>query len=254
VGGGFNGAVNVLLLHSGITDRRMWRPQIEALEWAGHHVAAPDLRGYGGRPLGRERYSHARDVEPLLHGPTVVVGSSLGGRVAIQLTLLRPELVERLVLIAPGLPGWEWSADVRQGWEAEETAFAQGDLEAAAEACLRLWVDGPRRAPEQVNGDFRAAVRDMILRSYELQKDVTEDAEDDIPGGPVIERLQEIRCPTLVLVGEEDVPDMQAIAAHVVRSVPDARLATIPGAGHLPSLERPDDTDAILFPFLDESV
>jgi pimeloyl-ACP methyl ester carboxylesterase len=53
-----------------------------------------------------------------------------------------------------------------------------------------------------------------------------------------------------VLVGEDDVSDMRDIAAHVAASIEGAQLVTIPGASHLPSLERPDATNAELLPFL----
>src|SRR5882724_11701072 len=138
VPGGF--VSTVLLLHAGIADSRMWEPQIEVLGAAGYRVLAPDLRGFGQRVLEPAPFSHVRDVEALLDGPTVVVGSSLGGRVALELAVLRPELVERLVVIAPGLPGWEWSDETRAGWAEEEAAFERGDVEAAAEASFRLWV------------------------------------------------------------------------------------------------------------------
>jgi pimeloyl-ACP methyl ester carboxylesterase len=69
---------------------------------------------------------------------------------------------------------------------------------------------------------------------------------------PVTRRLQEIRCPTLILVGEYDIPDMHAIAAHVAATVDGARLETIPGAAHLPSLERPDEVGPRLRAFLAE--
>src|SRR4030095_6719447 len=95
----------VLLLHAGIADSRMWRSQGQALEAAGHRVTAPDLRGFGERRLDPGAFSHLRDVEAMLDGPAAVVGCSLGGRVALELAVDRPELVERLVVIAPGLPG-----------------------------------------------------------------------------------------------------------------------------------------------------
>jgi len=240
----------VVLLHAGIADSRMWRPQVEALEAAGYPVLAPDLRGFGTRPLEPGSFSHVRDVEAVLDGPAAVVGNSLGGRVALELAVARPDLVARLVLIAPGLPGWEWSPETRAGWDEEEAAFDRGDLDGAAEASVRMWVDGPRRSPDDVDAGIRAAVREMVLRAYELEEGAPENTEEGFPGGPVGERLQDVRCPTLVLVGDEDVADMQAIAAHVAASIEGARLVTVPDAGHLPSLERPDETNAELLAFL----
>ena len=157
---------------------------------AGFEVLAPDLRGFGERPLDSEPFSHARDAEALLDGPAAVVGASLGGRVALELAVLRPDLVERLVVIAPGMPGWPWSDETRAGWAAEEAAFEQGDLEAAAEASVRLWIDGPRRQPGRGRPGAAVTVAEMTLRSYELQS-VDEHEEQAALDPPINERLGE---------------------------------------------------------------
>ena len=243
---------SVLLLHAGLADSRMWAPQLEPLTSAGFRVTDPDLRGLGDRPFGTGSFSHVTDVEELLETPTHVVGCSLGGRVALELAVHRPDLVDSLVLIAPGLPGWDSSAQTRAGWASEAAAYERGDDDAAAEASLRLWVDGPRRTADEVDAALRDAVRAMVLRSYELERRATERGSTEAPAldPPVEARLGEIGCPTLVVVGEEDVPDMQAIAAHVARSIDGARLVTVARAAHLPSLERPDEVNAHLLAFL----
>ncbi len=244
----------VLLLHAGIADSRMWQPQVEVLEAAGYRVVVPDLRGFGERRLEPAPFSNVRDAEEALDGPAAVVGASLGGRVALELAVHRSDLVERLVLIAPGLPGWEWSDDTRAGWAAEEAAYEAGDLETAAEESVRLWVDGPSRSREEVDAGFRAAVTRMVLRSYEMQEGAWEAGarEEDVLDPPVGSRLDEIRCPTLVLVGDHDVGDMRAIAAHVAESIDGGRLVTVPNAAHLPSLERADEVNLLLLAFLGE--
>ncbi|MGE5274970.1 MAG: alpha/beta fold hydrolase [Verrucomicrobiota bacterium] len=242
----------VLLLHAGIADSRMWEPQVVVLEAAGYRVIAPDLRGYGDRRLEPAPFSHVRDVEAALDGPAAVVGCSLGGRVALELALHRPDLVQRLALLAPGLPGWEWSEGTRAGWDAEEAAYEAGNFEAAAEASVRMWVDGPNRLSDEVDSGMRAAVTGMVLRSYEMQHGAWEGGarEEEVLGAPVGDRLDEIRCPTLVLVGEDDVADMLGIAARLAQAIGGARLVTIGKAAHVPSFERPDEVNALLLAFL----
>jgi 3-oxoadipate enol-lactonase len=246
---------SVLLLHAGIADSRMWQPQVETLQAAGYDALGPDLRGFGETALEPAPFSYVRDVEALLKGPTAVVGSSLGGRVALELALHRPDLVERLVLIAPGLPRWDWSEETRAGWAAEEAAFEQGDLAGAAEVSLRMWIDGPRRSREAVDPIMRSTVGEMMLRSYELQQHAWDNGavEEDVLDPAVGDRLGEINCPTLVIVGDEDIDDMRAVAAHVARSISDAHLVNVPAASHLPSLERPDVVNGHLLAFLREA-
>ncbi len=234
---------DVLLLHPGVGDSRSWKPQVEALREAGHRPIAPDLPGYGTEPLRPGRLSYVEHVAALLDGPAAVVGCSLGGRIALELTVERPELVDRLVLVNAALPRWQWSAEVQAANDAEDAALERGDLVAAAETNL-VWL-GPN-----ASDDVRDLVLEMVRRSFELQLPVYEEVEAVRVEPPVDERLGEIRVPTLVVVGGDDVPDMAEIAQVLIAGIPDARSATIEGAGHVPSLERPEELNRLLLDFL----
>jgi 3-oxoadipate enol-lactonase len=189
---------------------------------------APDLCGFGERRLEPEPYSHVRDLVELPDRPTAVMGNSLGGRVALELAALYPRLVERLVLIAPGLPGWNWSAETRAHLAEEEAAYERGDLRAAAEASVSMWIVGPSRSSEAVESEVREAARAMILRSYEMQQ-AWDEAVEEALDSPVNERLGEIDRPTLVIVGDEDIADTQAIAEHVAADERDGHESGWPG-------------------------
>ncbi|QZY30070.1 alpha/beta fold hydrolase [Nocardioides coralli] len=94
----------VLLLHSGVTDRRMWADVAPALA-DDYRVVAPDLRGFGDSPLPGEHFTDVADLVVLLDNLAIdrvaVVGSSLGGRVALELATAHPERVSALVLCVP---------------------------------------------------------------------------------------------------------------------------------------------------------
>lgn len=245
----------VALVHAGICDSRMWDPQWERFQ-AAHRVVRCDLRGFGRSPLGPGRFSHPADLIALLDelelGPVALVGASLGGGTALQVAVERPDLVSALVLVDSGVRGHAWSAEVERAWAAEEAAFERGDLDAAADVGLRLWVAGPHRSPEDVDPEVRAKVADMILRSYELARD-DPGAEEEALVTDVGDRLGEIEAPTLVLVGSLDHPEMHDLAARFERELPNARRATIDGAAHLPSMERPDEFTMLVLEFLAEA-
>ncbi len=244
----------IALVHEGICDSRVWDPQWETFT-RGHRVLRHDMCGFGRSPLEAGRFAHARDLIELLgqHGfeRTALVGGSLGGRVALEVAIARPDLVSALVLVAPGLPGHDWSEEVTSGWAEEEAALETGDLDTAVEINLRTWVDGPRRSPEQVDPGVRAKVAEMQRRAFELQLPFEETAEEELLVTDLADRVGEITAPTLLVVGDEDVSDMHAIADRLVAEIPGARRATIAGAAHVPSMERPAEFDELVLGFLE---
>jgi 3-oxoadipate enol-lactonase len=243
----------VVFIHAGIADSRMWEPQWSSFA-PRHRLLRCDLAGFGRTPIARLPVTHARDVAALLDERGVVsagvVGASLGGRVALELAVARPDLVGALVLEDAGLPGHDWSARVRAYGAAEEEAVRSGDLDAATEANLRMWVDGPRRTAEAVAPGVRAAVAAMQRHAFDLQAPHWAHLDEELLVPGVAARLGEIRAPALALVGEEDVEDMHALAERFAREIPGARRVTIAGAAHLPSLEQPDAFDGHVLPFL----
>jgi 3-oxoadipate enol-lactonase len=244
---------NVVLVHAGICDSRMWDPQWDAFP-ATHRTVRYDLRGFGRSPLPPQPYSHGRDLIALLEQlgiqQAILVGASLGGRVALEVAVAHPEVADALILADAALPGFAWSDELRASWAEEDAAVERGDLDAAVEVNLRTWVDGPRRPTTTVDSAVREHVRQMQRRAFELQLPVWEDAEEELLVSDLERRLAEVRAPTLVVVGEEDVPDFQQIAAQLAREIPSAQHAVIPNAAHLPSLERPAAFNELVLRFL----
>jgi 3-oxoadipate enol-lactonase len=235
---------DVLLLHAGIADRRMWEPQVEALAAAGHRALAPDLPGFGDAALEPGTCDYVEFAADLLDGPAAVVGCSFGARIALELAATHPELVERLVLIGIGLAAWDWSEEAQQGFEEEEAALERGDLAAAAAQQGRMWL------ADSAEPSVRELTEAMTIRSYEQQLPLEGQVKTVWPEPPAAERLGELGMATLVVVGTEDVADIRTMCEHVAAAIPGARLETIDGAGHLPSIERPDELNRLLLDFL----
>ena len=241
----------LLLVHAGIADRHMWDPVWEPLAER-FRVIRPDLRGFGESPVAMDAFTNWHDLARLLRAldavPAHVIGVSLGGSASLDLALAEPYKVERLVLVAPGLGGWQWSDQLRADWDAEEAAWQRGDLDEVTWANVRTWVDGPLRGAE-APAELRQAVFDMYRPSLDLQK--AEGAVDSESLEPrAADRLAEVSAPTLVVVGELDQPDMMAIGVHLAASMPHARLVRMPGVAHLPPMEAPEEFIRIVTEFL----
>jgi 3-oxoadipate enol-lactonase len=245
----------VVLIHAAVCDSRMWDPQWESFQRS-HLVVRCDLRGFGRSTLSPGRYSHPGDVIELLDalklGPAALVGASLGGGIALQVAVARPDLVSALVLVGAGVRGHEWSEYVTRAWAAEEAALGRGDLDEAVEVNLRAWVDGPNRSPGEVEPGVRRKVAEMQRRALELSVEGS-DAQEEALVLDVGDRLPEISAPTLVIVGEHDVEDVRAIAERLEREISGARRVTIDGAAHLPNLERPREFEGLVLGFLEEA-
>ncbi len=229
----------LLLIHAGIVDRRMWDDALPALA-ASHRVIRFDLRGYGDTPLPSGEFVYGADLVALLAALDVprasIVGVSMGGHVALDVAIAHPELVDRLIVVASGIDGWEHSAGMRAEWDVEETAWESGDLDEVAWVNVRTWLDGQTRGPDTVP----AALRQRV---FEMQRHALDYDNDDAKGGWLAPSrraaLGSIAAPTLVMVGELDQPDFVDIARFLAAEIPGARLQILPGVAHLPPMEDP---------------
>jgi 3-oxoadipate enol-lactonase len=243
----------VTLIHEGIADRRMWRETVPVLE-PDFTVVTYDQRGYGESSLPSGPATYVDDLRALLDHlgleRTALVGASLGGRVALELAVLRPERVERLALVAAGLPDWDWSEEVKRFGEQEEAAYEAGDLDRAVELNLALWVDGPRRGPDAVDPAMRAFVGEMQRRAFEIPLPDPEPTSAPPLDPPARERLGDIGIPTLVVVGDADVEDIRQMADLLAEGISGARKVTLPDTAHMIPLERPQEFNRTLLDFL----
>ncbi|WP_460460608.1 alpha/beta fold hydrolase [Angustibacter peucedani] len=232
------------MLHSGVAERRQWDPQVPALA-ARYRVVRPDLRGFGETPVPDVAWDDVDDVLALFDDLGVeqaaVVGSSFGGRIALELAARAPQRVSRLVLLCAAFGGIEPTPDVREFGAAEDALLEAGDVDGAVDLNVRTWL-GPEATDE-----VRSAVAGWQRRAFELQLA----ADDDLWGPRPDVDPAAIEVPTTVVAGRHDLELFGQIARHLAAAMPDARLVELDWAGHLPNLERPDDTTDLLLTALD---
>jgi pimeloyl-ACP methyl ester carboxylesterase len=243
----------VALLHSTVCDSRMWDAEFAALAER-CQVLRYDFRGFGRSPMPAEDWSSVDDLRGLLDEVGMerpaLVGLSGGAAAALDFALAEPDRVRALVLAAPAVAGLPWSEEVRRYGEEEDALVEAGDLDSAVELTLRTWVDGPHRRPDAVDPAVRAKVGEMQRRAYELQL-AAEPGEQRRLEPPAAERFEEVAVPTLVIVGDADVPDILERAELLARRVPGARKVVLPGVAHMVNLERPEEFLRLLVEFLD---
>jgi 3-oxoadipate enol-lactonase len=240
----------LVLIHAGIADSRMWDDQFT--DFAEHYrVIRYDIRGFGKSAMPTGSSSTSRDLYGLLTALGIarayVVGLSIGGGIAIDFTLRYPEMVSALVLVASGLGGTQPSAEMRRADATVDAALERGGIDAAVEAENRLWVDGPKRTPDQVDPTVRARVSEMNGALYRLPE---VDAPRERLDPPAIGRLGEIHVPTLILVGDGDVPDVIETANLLEQGIAGARKVVFPGVAHMVNMEHPEAFNRIVLNFL----
>ena len=237
-----------LVLISGANlDSRLWDDQFG--DFADRfRVVRYDPLGIGRSDLPQEPFSHYEDLYALLGvlgiESTHVLGFSFGAGVALDFTIAHPEMVESVILVAPGLSSWKDElAPVLE--ELSQLAAEEG----ASKAVEMLLADPSMPRAEQVEARLRMS-------------GILEDSPELFASGfaylqlmepldpPAEERLEEMEAPTLLVVGERDHPGIHENVDALQEGIAGARKVLIMGVGHVVSLENPEELRRVVLDFL----
>jgi pimeloyl-ACP methyl ester carboxylesterase len=236
----------VVLIHDGLVHRETWDDQFAVLARR-FRVVRYDRRGFGRSDVPSAPFSNVDDLDDVITtlalGKVALVGCSAGGGLAIDYTLQHPERVTRLVLVGAvvsGLPASEHFKD-RGGhrpadlykdvardaayWSTEDPYFVSASSPGARQRVKALLTANPQNL----------RVPYPLLRG---------------PRVPALGRLGEIKAPTLLVIGAEDIPDVHAHAGAIQAGIPGARRVVIRSAGHLVHMERPEEFNRLVLEFL----
>lgn len=238
----------ILFVHGYPLHHGIWDHQLVHLE--GWTRIAPDLRGMGQSDAPDLGYSMATYAEDLLALLTtlgiervVVCGLSMGGYIAFEMLRRAPERLRGLVLMDTRA-----EADTAEGRKARDASSAlarDGGSGAIADSMLSrmLAPDATREQPALVER-VRQMMAGTPVAGVLGAIGALRDRPDSLP------LLAGLAIPVLVVVGEDDQLTPPAGAQAMADAIPGARLAVVPGAGHLTPLERPDATSRLLAEFL----
>jgi pimeloyl-ACP methyl ester carboxylesterase len=231
----------LLLTHGYSATGDMWRGQVEA--FAKHYrLITWDMRGHGRSdyPSDPAAYSEAATVADMaalldaVGADTAIVGGlSLGGYMSLAFHLAHPERVLALLIIDTG-PGYK-NDEARAGWNANALRTA-GRYE--SEGLARLAAGSPemRAAAHRDATGLALAARGMLAQ------------RDD----RVICSLPDISVPSLVVVGADDAPFLNA-SAYMAGKIPGAKQVVIADAGHAANIDQPEAFNAAVLGFLAEA-
>ena len=239
-----SGPQTVVLVHDGVLDSAVWNgvwPEF----CRQFHTIRYDRRGYGRSPAATQGHFATDDLAALLRHLKVsraaIVGSSHGGEISINFALDHPEIVQQLVLVGAVVGGMPYSAHFLDRGSVLGKPLEKGDVQGAIAAAVKdkyLIASGHDAAKKRMADLLAASPQDLTHPDFEL------------PPKPALPRLPEIRVPTLLLVGDADIPDVHAHAGAIEAGIPRSRRIILNNAGHLCYLELPNEFSKIVIAFL----
>jgi 3-oxoadipate enol-lactonase len=232
----------VVLVSGSNLDRRMWAREAAWLA-ANHTVVRYDLRAHGESDTATTPFRHVDDLFSLLDEVRIqkatLIGLSAGATIALDAALAEPSRIDRLVLVGPAISGY------RSGTQLPFTAPLGAALQAREYAKAREVLLGS--SVFAVPREAQALVRQMVTendRLWSIPREMVRQV-----ARPAIDRLNELKHSTLIMLGEQDLFQREE-AELLAERIAGARLVIIPGGGHLLNLTSPEEFRAEVSQFV----
>ena len=239
----------VVFVHGLVLDHTMFEAQFEDLPER-YRCIALDLRGHGRSDSPDGPWSMQDSVDDVIAfvdgvnaAPCHLVGMSWGGMIALRIGVQRPELVRSLVLIDTAAGATRGDQRQQQDWFMDK--LLEDGLSDEIIAASVPVMFGERYQADQADG---VAVYMDRLRTMDPNGAI-EGMRAVMERDSVLDRLPDIRVPTLVIHGEQDASTPMSEAEAIAGGIPGAELIRIPDAGHATPLEAPDAINIALAEF-----
>lgn len=228
----------VMALHGSASSSAQWQSLCEYLEDR-FHVITPDLPGYGGRPGTELQNGFTADAEPIIQEieelgqPVHLVGHSYGGAIAMKVAILRPELLVSLTVYEPAFfcllrettnRNGQFYNEMKNVADNLHTAIANKIPEAGISAFIDYW-----------NGEGTWTQMSSAKQAKFVSKAgiVAENIKRGFDEKVTLQELATINVPTMMMVGLESQQGAQQVSSMVAQAIPKAKLALMPGLGHM---------------------
>ncbi len=237
-------------LHAGLVDSRMWDDQFDF--FAKHfRVVCFDHRGYGKSDIPKKLFFPADDVSSLLDHlgirNTALAGLSMGAGVAIDFTLEYPQRVSALILSGPSLNGYIYPEGILKSG----LAFYMTGKEKGIQAALKIMHKDPfwqYAFPSKKHG----AARKKFFSICEDNSQIFQWEFDKIgsKAPPAIERLDEIKAPTLIIAAEGDLESTHDVMDLLETHIRGAEKVVIKDSSHMVNMDHPEEFNQMVLDFL----
>ena len=243
----------LVLIHAGFLDSRMWDIQFQLFS-ENYRVIRYDVRGFGKSDVAQTKFSDYKDLRRILDHleakTASLVGVSNGGRIASDFAVEYPSMVDHLVLVSPGMSGYKFSGPEEEKlWEEfdkqmkpQEEADREGRAADAVEMDVNAW------APAQTLAN-RERITQIAMDNFHVH--VENPWKLQVPPEPrTWERLSNIRVPTLLIIGDRDVPAQILMVDNIHTHIPGSKKVLIQGGDHIVNMSEPDEFNRTVLEFL----
>lgn len=230
----------IVFIHGFTLDNRMWQPQVDFFGKK-YRVITYDARGFGRSSIPSHAYNHCDDLRALLEHLGIeqahIVGLSMGGRIAINFALAHPKIVQSLTVMDSALDGYKSTVD----WNVHAKDVG---VESAKENWMNHEIFTETRKHSRVVAALRPIIKDYSGWHW-LHDDMQQPANSHART-----RLNEITVPTLIVMGERDIPYFHAIAATIKAGIKGSVKVMVPSGGHMINMEKPKIVNKLLADFI----
>lgn len=240
----------MIFIHGNFNDHQIWDQQSAYFKDT-YQVIRYDLRGYGLSSTPTASFSHVNDllalVEHLKLKRVILVGSSMGGGIAMEFAQQYPELVHSLILVAPSVNGQRYPKKMLwKGFKNFLNLRFRG-----SERAIEAFIDDPYWSyffPPQETLEARAIVINHVRNANNFCRFPPHLAISSKPSS--FQRLHEIKAPTLIIISSDDHPFNVGTADVLSKQIPSAEKAMMHGGSHLPFVVKPEEFNSIIARFI----
>ncbi|MHB8285537.1 MAG: alpha/beta fold hydrolase [Caulobacteraceae bacterium] len=241
----------ILLVHDGLIDSSGF-DELWPILCKDFRVVRYDRRGYGKSPVTKAAYSQTEDLASVVGAAKIdhfnLVGFSAGGGVALDYALDHPQAVDHLVLVGAQIDGFVVSDQfAKRGQDAFSPILKRDINEGDIDAVAANWTKDPYLI---MPGDDAAKAKASAIWKANPQN-IRHLLNDPVKPAPsALPRMRELNIPTLILTGDHDIADVQAMAGAAQVLIPGSKRIVVNGSGHLLQLEQPHEAAKLISKFV----